>query len=68
MMFDDEEELKQEAKQIARRTMQSNDMEGYIEGAAFKILKLERSLSRLTTNFYILLFILFVLPIFFRVG
>jgi hypothetical protein len=67
-MFDDEEELKQEAKQIARRTMQSDDMEGYIEGAAFKILKLERSLSRLTTNFYILLFILFVLPIFFRAG
>jgi hypothetical protein len=67
-MFDDEEELKQEAKQIARRTMQSDDMEGYIEGAAFKILKLERSLSRLTTNFYILLFVLFVLPIFFRVG
>ena len=67
-MFDDEEELKQEAKQIARRTMQSDDMEGYIEGAAFKILKLERNLSRLTTNFYILLFILFVLPIFFRAG
>ena len=67
-MFDDEEELKQEAKQIAQRTMQSDDMEGYIEGAAFKILKLERSLSRLTTNFYILLFILFVLPIFFRAG
>ena len=67
-MFDDDEELKQEAKQIARRTMQSDDMEGYIEGAAFKILKLERSLSRLTTNFYILLFVLFVLPIFFRAG
>jgi hypothetical protein len=67
-MFDDEEELKQEAKQIAKRTMMSDDMEGYIEGAAFKILKLERSLSRLTTNFYILLFILFVLPIFFRAG
>jgi len=67
-MFDDEEELQQEAKQIAKRTMQSDDMEGYIEGAAFKILKLERELGRLRTNFYILLFVLFVLPIFFRAG
>jgi len=67
-MFDDEEELQQEAKQIAKRTMMSDDMEGYIEGAAFKILKLERELGRLKTNFYILLFILFVLPIFFRAG
>jgi hypothetical protein len=67
-MFDDEEELQQEAKQIAKRTMMSDDMEGYIEGAAFKILKLERELSRLRTNFYILLFVLFVLPIFFRAG
>jgi hypothetical protein len=67
-MFDDEEELQQEAKQIAKRTMMSDDMEGYIEGAAFKILKLERELSRLRTNFYVLLFVLFVLPIFFRAG
>ena len=67
-MFDDEEELQQEAKQIAKRTMMSDDMEGYIEGAAFKILKLERELGRLKTNFYILLFVLFVLPIFFRAG
>ena len=66
-MFD-EEELQQEAKQIAKRTMMSDDMEGYIEGAAFKILKLERELGRLRTNFYILLFVLFVLPIFFRAG
>jgi hypothetical protein len=63
-MFDDEEDLKQEAKQIARRTMQSNDMEGYIEGAAFKILKLERELSRLKTNFWVMVFIIFVLPLF----
>jgi hypothetical protein len=67
-MFDDEEELQQEAKQIAKRTMMSDDMEGYIEGAAFKILKLERELNRLRTNFYVLLFVLFVLPIFFRAG
>ena len=63
-MFDDEEELQQEAKQIARRTMQSDDMEGYIEGAAFKILKLERELSRLKTNFWVMVFIIFVLPLF----
>jgi hypothetical protein len=67
-MFDDEEELQQEAKQIAKRTMMSDDMEGYIEGAAFKILKLERELGRLRTNFYILLFVLFVLPMFLRAG
>jgi hypothetical protein len=62
-MFDDEE-LKQEAKQIAKRTMMSDDMEGYIEGAAFKILKLERELSRLKTNFWVMVFIIFVLPLF----
>ena len=65
-MFDDDEDLKQEAKQVAQKTIMSDDWQGYVEGAAFKILKLERELSRLKINFYILLFILFVLPIFFR--
>ena len=67
-MFDNDHDLKQEAKQVARKTMMADDWEGYVEGAAFKILKLEKTVQRLQTNFYILLFVLFVLPIFFRAG
>ena len=67
-MFDNNEdyELKQEAKEVARKTMQMDDWERYVEGAAFKILKLERELTRLKFNFYCLLFFIFGLPIILR--
>jgi len=67
-MFDNDEdyELQKEAKEVARKTMQMDDWERYVEGAAFKILKLERELTRLKFNFYLLLFFIFGLPIILR--
>jgi hypothetical protein len=68
MFYNDDEEIQAEAREVARKTMQMDDWERYVEGAAFRIIKLERELSRLKINFYILLFVLFVLPIFLRAG
>lgn len=68
-MFNNDEEnyeLQREAKEVARKTMQMDDWERYVEGAAFKILKLERELTRLKLNFYFLLFFIFGLPIILR--
>ena len=67
-MFDNDEdyELQREAKEVARKTMQMDDWERYVEGAAFKILKLEREvqrLKRLTFNIYLGAFLLFGLPV-----
>ena len=66
MFFNNDEELKQEAREIARRTMQSDDIKGYIEGEAFRVLKLERDLASLKNNFWILVFVIFVLPMILR--
>lgn len=63
-----EEEIQKEAREVARKTVQMQDWEKYVEGAAFKIIKLERELGRLKFNFWFLVFILFVLPVFFRAG
>jgi len=68
MFYDDDEEIQQEAREVARKTVQMQDWQKYVEGAAFKIIKLEREVNRLKVNFYLLLFILFVVPIFFRAG
>jgi hypothetical protein len=68
MFYNDDEEIQAEAREVARKTMQMDDWERYVEGAAFRIIKLERELSRLKINFYILLFVLFILPIFLRAG
>jgi hypothetical protein len=67
-MFDNDEdyELQKEAKEVARKTMQMDDWERYVEGAAFKILKLEREVQRLRFNFYMLIFFIFGLPIILR--
>jgi hypothetical protein len=68
-MFDNDEdyELQKEAKEVARKTMQMDDWERYVEGAAFKILKLEREVQRLRFNFYMLIFFIFGLPILLRI-
>lgn len=58
-----EHEIQQEAKTVARNTTDDPTMQKYIEGAAFKIIKLEEKVDRLTTNFWVLVFILFVLPL-----
>ena len=68
-MFDNDEdyELQKEAKEVARKTIQTNDWERYVEGAAFKILKLEHEVQRLRFNFYMLIFFIFGLPILLRI-
>lgn len=58
-----EEEILQEAKQVARNTTDDPTMQKYIEGAAYKIIKLEEKVDRLTANFWLLVFLLFVLPL-----
>ena len=64
----EEHDMKREAKEIARKTVQMDDWERYVEGAAYRILKLEKQVQRLTFNFWLFFFFVFVLPIFFRVG
>jgi len=60
-------DLQREAKEIARKTVQNEDWERYVEGAAFKILKLEKQVERLTFNFWVFFFFIVVLPIFARI-
>jgi len=60
-------DLKREAKEIARKTVQQDDWERYVEGAAFKILKLEKQVERLTFNFWVFFFFIVLLPIFGRI-
>lgn len=64
----DDDEIQKEAREVARKTVQMDDWEKYVEGAAFKIIKLERELGRLKFNFWLLVFLIFVLPIFLRAG
>ena len=66
-MFDHDEELQREAKEVARKTIQMNDWERYVEGAAFKIIKLEREVQRLRVNLYMMIFFIFGLPILLRI-
>lgn len=61
-----DEEIIQEAKQVARNTTDDPTMQKYIEGAAYKIIKLEEQVEKLTMNFWLFVFIIFILPIFFR--
>ena len=66
MFFTNDDELRAEARDIAKRTMQSDNMHGYIEGEVFRVLKLEKEVSSLKTNFWLLIFVIFILPIFLR--
>ena len=58
-----DEEILQEAKQVARNTTDDPTMQKYIEGAAYKIIKLEEKVEKLTMNFWLFVFIIFILPI-----
>lgn len=58
--------LLEEAKNIAKATTDDPVLRKYIEGLNFRVLKLERSVSGLTLNFWILFFVIFILPMFFR--
>jgi hypothetical protein len=64
---DDDEEIQAEAREVARKTVQANDWERYVEGAAYRIIKLEREVDRLKTHIYIMIFIIFVLPIMLKI-
>ena len=64
----EDQDMQREAREIARKTVQSDDWERYVEGAAYRILKLEKQVQRLTLNFWLFFFFVFVLPIFFRIG
>jgi hypothetical protein len=63
----EDEEIQEEAREVARKTMQMDDWQAYVEGAAFRIIKLEREVSRLRFNFLLLIFFIFGLPIMFRI-
>jgi hypothetical protein len=65
-MFDNDFEdtdLKRKAKEVARKTVQAEDWERYVEGAAFKILKLEKEVGKLKSYVYFMLFFVFILPV-----
>ena len=63
----EDEEIQQEAREVARKTIQADDWQGYVEGAAFRIIKLEREVQRLRFNFLLLIFFIFGLPIILRI-
>jgi hypothetical protein len=63
----EDDEIQEEAREVARKTMEADDWRGYVEGAAFRIIKLEREVQRLRFNLYLLMFFIFGLPIIFRI-
>lgn len=63
-MFNNDDELAKQAREIAEKTTDDPVLRKYIEGLNFRVLKLERNTSALTTNFWIMFFIIFVLPLF----
>ena len=66
-MHPEDEEIQAEAKEVARKTVMADDWQGYVEGAAFRIIKLEREVQRLRFNFYFLIFFIFVLPVILKI-
>jgi len=63
MFGQSDDEIQTKAKQVAKSTTDDPTMQKYIEGAAYKIIKLEEKVDRLTLNFWALVFILFILPL-----
>lgn len=63
MFNNNDEELAQQAREIAEKTTDDPVLRKYIEGLNFRVLKLERSTTMLTTNFWIMFFIIFILPL-----
>ena len=61
-----DEEYTKEAKEVARRTTDDPTLQKYIEGEVFRIKKMSDKLDRLYLNFWLLVFLIFVLPIFLR--
>ena len=61
-----DEEYQKEAKQVARRTTDDPTLQKYIEGEVFRIKKMSDKLDRLYMNFWLMVFIIFVIPLLFR--
>lgn len=68
MLGKPDEEYQAEAKEVARRTTDDPTLQKYIEGEVFRIKKMSDKLDRLYINFWLLVFLIFVLPIFLRGG
>ena len=69
MLFEvNDEDLAKQAKEIADKTTDDPVLRKYIEGLNFRVLKLERTTSTLITNFWLMFFFIFVLPLFFAKG
>ena len=58
-----DEDIQKEAREVARKSTNDPTLQKFIEGNVFRIKKLEEELTRLRTNFWILIFILFILPL-----
>ena len=63
-----DEEYEKEAKEVAQRTTDDPTLQKYIEGEVFRIKKMSDKLDRLYMNFWLMVFIIFILPILMRVG
>ncbi len=63
-----DQEYEQEAQIVASNTTDDPTLQKYIEGEVFRIKKMSDKLDRLYTNFWLMVFIIFILPIFFRLG
>ena len=63
-----DEEYEKEAKEVARRTTDDPTLQKYIEGEVFRIKKMSDKLDRLYMNFWLMVFIIFILPILMRIG
>ena len=61
-----DEDYEKEAKEVARKTTNDPTLQKYIEGEVFRIKKMSDKLDRLYINFWLLIFLIFVLPIFLR--
>jgi len=63
-----DDEVANQAREVARNTTDDPVMQRYIEGAAYKIITLENDVKTLKTNYWILIFVIFVFPILARLA
>ena len=63
-----DEEYEKEAKEVARRTTDDPTLQKYIQGEVFRLKKMSDKLDRLYMNFWLMVFIIFILPILMRIG
>jgi len=61
-----DKEYEIDAKEVARKTTDDPVLRQYIEGEVFRIMKMSDKLDRLYINFWVMVFLIFILPIFLR--